>query len=46
MGQKFGIIMSFNVTSAHQSCVYLIQITVKQFFFLNIIRIENNSFFI
>ncbi len=35
--------MSFNVTSAHQSCVYLIKITVKTEERKNITRIENNS---
>ncbi len=35
--------MSFNVTSAHQSSVYLIQITVKTEERKNITRIENNS---
>ncbi len=45
-GQKFLIIMIFEVSSAHQGCIYLIKYTVKRVILWNIIAIKKkiNSF--
>ncbi len=38
-GQKFGIIMIFEVSSAHQGCIYIIKFTVKRVIIWDIIAI-------
>ncbi len=42
-GQKFLIIMIFEVSSAHQGCIYLIKYTVKRVILWNIIAIKKKS---